>query len=82
MELRNVVIVDGVRSPFARASRGKLVATRLDEVGATVIRAIEYSAIASKESLTTMDRQRIGASLPVPLRVAETENGPGLILVA
>ena len=40
MELRNVVIVDGVRSPFARASRGKLVATRLDEVGATVIRAL------------------------------------------
>ena len=40
MELRNVVIVDGVRSPFARAVRGKLVATRLDEVGATVIRAL------------------------------------------
>ena len=40
MELRNVVIVDGVRSPFARASRGKLVATRLDEVGATVLRAL------------------------------------------
>ena len=40
MELRNVVIVDGVRSPFARASRGKLVATRLDEVGASVLRAL------------------------------------------
>ena len=40
MELRNVVIVDGVRSPFARASRGKLVATRLDEIGATVLRSL------------------------------------------
>ncbi|MCI0790062.1 MAG: thiolase family protein [Chloroflexi bacterium] len=38
MELRNAVIVDGVRSPFARATRGKLVATRLDELGAKVIR--------------------------------------------
>ncbi|NQW22013.1 MAG: thiolase family protein [SAR202 cluster bacterium] len=38
MELRNAVIVDGVRSPFARATRGKLVATRLDEVGGKVIR--------------------------------------------
>tara|TARA_Y100000588_G_scaffold18852_3_gene19324 strand:- start:1825 stop:3114 length:1290 start_codon:yes stop_codon:yes gene_type:complete len=40
MELRNAVIVDGVRSPFARATRGKLVATRLDEVGAQVIRSL------------------------------------------
>ena len=38
MEIRNAVIVDGVRTPFARATRGKLVATRLDEVGAKVIR--------------------------------------------
>ena len=37
MELRNAVIVDGVRSPFARAVRGKLVATRLDELGAKVV---------------------------------------------
>ncbi|HXH21235.1 MAG TPA: thiolase family protein [Dehalococcoidia bacterium] len=40
MRLRNVVIVDGVRSPFARGGRGKLVATRLDDVGATIIRAL------------------------------------------
>jgi acetyl-CoA acetyltransferase family protein len=40
MELRNVVIVDGARSPFARASRGKLVATRLDDVGAAVLRGL------------------------------------------
>lgn len=40
MQLRNVVIVDGVRSPFGRGGRGKLVATRLDDVGATVIRAL------------------------------------------
>ena len=38
MELRNAVIVDGVRSPFGRSTRGKLVATRLDDVGAKVIR--------------------------------------------
>ncbi|MDA0263265.1 MAG: thiolase family protein [Chloroflexi bacterium] len=38
MEIRNAVIVDGVRSPFARATRGKLVATRLDELGAKIIR--------------------------------------------
>jgi acetyl-CoA acetyltransferase family protein len=40
MRLRNVVLVDGVRSPFARGGRGKLVATRLDDVGATIIRAL------------------------------------------
>jgi acetyl-CoA acetyltransferase family protein len=40
MELRNVVIVDGVRSAFARGGRGKLVATRLDEAGATVLRTL------------------------------------------
>ncbi len=40
MELRNVVLVDGVRSAFARGGRGKLVATRLDEAGATVLRAL------------------------------------------
>ncbi len=40
MELRKVVLVDGVRSPFSRGGRGKLVATRLDEVGAKVLRAL------------------------------------------
>ena len=40
MELRNAVIIDGVRSPFARAVRGKLVATRLDELGAKVVRQL------------------------------------------
>jgi acetyl-CoA acetyltransferase family protein len=40
MQLRNVVIVDGVRSAFARGGRGKLVATRLDEAGATILRAL------------------------------------------
>ena len=29
MELRNVVLVDGARSPFGRGGRGKLTATRL-----------------------------------------------------
>jgi 3-oxo-5,6-didehydrosuberyl-CoA/3-oxoadipyl-CoA thiolase len=40
MQLRNVVLVDGVRSPFARGARGKLVATRLDEAGARILRAL------------------------------------------
>jgi acetyl-CoA acetyltransferase family protein len=40
MQLRNAVLVDGVRSPFARGGRGKLVATRLDEAGAHVVRAL------------------------------------------
>ncbi len=40
VELQNVVIVDGVRSAFARGGRGKLVATRLDEAGAQVLRGL------------------------------------------
>jgi len=40
MELRNVVLVDALRSAFARGGRGKLVATRLDDAGATVLRAL------------------------------------------
>ena len=40
MELRHAVIVDGARSAFARGGRGKLVATRLDEAGAQVLRAL------------------------------------------
>ncbi len=40
MELRSVVVVDGVRSAFARGGRGKLVATRLDDAGAIVLRAL------------------------------------------
>ncbi len=40
MALQNVVIVDGARSAFGRGGKGKLVATRLDETGAKVIRAL------------------------------------------
>ncbi|HEY5658756.1 MAG TPA: thiolase family protein [Myxococcota bacterium] len=40
MQLRNVVLVDGARSAFARGGRGKLVATRLDDAGAIVLRAL------------------------------------------
>ncbi|NRA08264.1 MAG: thiolase family protein [Myxococcales bacterium] len=40
MQHRNVVLVDGVRSAFGRGGRGKLVATRLDDAGATVLRAL------------------------------------------
>jgi acetyl-CoA acetyltransferase len=40
MAMQNVVIVDGARSAFGRGGKGKLVATRLDEAGAKVIRAL------------------------------------------
>ena len=39
-ELRNVVIVDAGRSAFARGARGKLVATRLDDAAAQVLREL------------------------------------------
>ena len=40
MELRNVVVVDALRSPFGRGAKGALVATRLDDVAATVTKAL------------------------------------------
>jgi acetyl-CoA acetyltransferase family protein len=40
MKLRNVVLVDGARSAFARGARGKLVGTRLDDAAATVLRTL------------------------------------------
>ncbi|MCX6006118.1 MAG: acetyl-CoA C-acyltransferase, partial [Chloroflexi bacterium] len=40
MKARNVVIVDGVRTPFARGGKGKFEATRMDELGAQVIRSL------------------------------------------
>ena len=40
MELKNVVLLDAARSAFARGGRGMMVATRLDEAGAQVLRAV------------------------------------------
>jgi acetyl-CoA acetyltransferase family protein len=40
MKLHNCVIVDGARSAFARGGRGKMVATRMDDAGAQVLRAL------------------------------------------
>ncbi len=40
MPLSNVVLVDGVRSAFGRGGRGALVATRLDDAAATVLRTL------------------------------------------
>ena len=40
MKLRNVVIVDGVRTPFSKGGRGKLEAARMDELGAQIVRAL------------------------------------------
>jgi acetyl-CoA acetyltransferase family protein len=40
MESRNVVVVDAVRSAFGRGARGSLVATRMDEVAATIVKTL------------------------------------------
>lgn len=40
MELRNAVVVDGVRSPFSRGGTGKFEATRLDEIAAQVVKTL------------------------------------------
>ncbi len=40
MQLKNVVLIDGVRSAFARGARGKLAATRLDDAGAQILRGL------------------------------------------
>ncbi|MBI3373080.1 MAG: thiolase family protein [Betaproteobacteria bacterium] len=40
MHLRNAVIVDAARSAFGRGAKGQLVSTRLDEVAATVVKAL------------------------------------------
>jgi acetyl-CoA acetyltransferase family protein len=40
MELKNVVIVDGVRSAFGRGAKGSLAATRMDEVAGDVVKAL------------------------------------------
>ena len=40
MQLRNCVIVDACRTGFGRGGRGSLVATRLDEAGATILRTL------------------------------------------
>jgi acetyl-CoA acetyltransferase family protein len=40
MRLRNAVVVDGVRTAFTKGGRGKLEAARMDEVSATIIRAL------------------------------------------
>ena len=39
-ELNSVVVVDTARSAFTRGARGGLVATRLDEVGAEIVRTL------------------------------------------
>lgn len=40
MELQNVVVVDAARSAFTRGARGAFTATRLDEIGAQVVRGL------------------------------------------
>ncbi len=40
MPLRNVVLVDGARTAFARGAKGRLVATRLDDAGGQLVRAL------------------------------------------
>ena len=40
MQSRSVVLVEGVRSPFGRGGPAKLIATRLDDTGPQVLRAL------------------------------------------
>jgi acetyl-CoA acetyltransferase family protein len=40
MQTRNAVIIDALRSPFGRGAKGKLAATRMDEVAGQVVRAL------------------------------------------
>jgi acetyl-CoA acetyltransferase family protein len=40
MQMQNVVVVDAARSAFTRGARGAFTATRLDEIGAQVVRAL------------------------------------------
>ncbi|MBN1662976.1 MAG: thiolase family protein [Deltaproteobacteria bacterium] len=40
MKVRNVVIVDGCRSAFSRGGVGKFEATRMDEIGVQVVKAL------------------------------------------
>lgn len=40
MELQSVVLVDGVRSPFAKGGRGGFAATRLDDIAVTVLKTL------------------------------------------
>lgn len=51
MELQNVVIVDGVRSAFARGGRGAFTATRLDDIGVQVLQELlsRYPQIAPED---------------------------------
>ncbi len=51
MQLRNAVLVDGARSAFARGGRGRLVATRLDDAGAQILRALLGPVVSSKKAL-------------------------------
>ena len=51
MELQNVVIVDGVRSAFARGGRGAFTATRLDDIGVQVLQELlsRYPQVAPED---------------------------------
>ena len=51
MELQNVVIVDGVRSAFARGGRGAFTATRLDTIGVQVLQELlsRYPQVAPED---------------------------------
>lgn len=40
MEMKNVVIVDAVRSAFGRGAKGTLVATRMDEIAGSVVKGL------------------------------------------
>ncbi|MGB2695983.1 MAG: thiolase family protein [Dehalococcoidia bacterium] len=76
MELNKVVIVDGVRSAFARGGRGKLVATRLDETAAQVLRAL----LERNPKVKASSIEDVGMGNVVP--VAEFAGGIGANVAA
>ena len=56
MDLQNVVLVDGVRSPFTKGGRGGFAATRLDEIGVQVLKAL----LERNPQLDPMEIEEVG----------------------
>lgn len=63
MELQNVVIVDAARAGFTRGARGAFTATRLDEIGAQVVRALlERNPKVSPRMIEDMGLGQVGSA--------------------
>jgi acetyl-CoA acetyltransferase family protein len=63
MELQNVVIVDAARAAFTRGARGAFSATRLDDIGAQVVRALmERNPKVSPRLVEDMGLGQVGSA--------------------